>query len=79
VQSRYKISCRDTSEGIIVGTTGTLRRPQTLLLGRYDQDGLLRLVARSTQLHPVPVRHLAELLTAAAQGQLWDGVRFTTW
>lgn len=69
---------RGTTEGIIGAITGTLRRPQTLLLGRYDQDGSLRLVARSTQLHPDPARHLAAQLTAAVQGHPWEGVRFTT-
>ncbi|MFF7601268.1 ATP dependent DNA ligase [Streptomyces mirabilis] len=68
---------RDTTEGIIGGITGTLIRPQTLLLGRYDRDGSLRLVARSTQLHPDPARHLAERMTAAVHGHPWDGVRFT--
>ncbi|MFI8836344.1 ATP-dependent DNA ligase [Streptomyces afghaniensis] len=74
----YKIRRRDTTEGIIGAITGTLRRPQTLLLGRYDQDRSLRLVARSTQLHPEPARHLAAQLTAAAPGHPWESVRFTT-
>ncbi len=78
VRGWYKIRRRDTTEGIIGAVTGTLRRPLSLLLGRYDQEAVLRLVARSTQLHPETARHLAGRLTAARTGHPWQGVRFTT-
>ncbi|MFI6012164.1 ATP-dependent DNA ligase [Streptomyces sp. NPDC051243] len=78
VRGWYKIRRRDTTEGIIGGITGTLRRPHTLLLGRYDQDGTLRLVARSARLHPDLARQLAAQLTAAVPGHPWEDVRFTT-
>ncbi|MEV5177408.1 hypothetical protein AB0L10_41665 [Streptomyces flaveolus] len=77
MQRRYKIRRRDTTEGVIGGITGTLSRPQSLLLGRADQDGILRPVARSTELHPEAAQHLAELLVAAGSGHPWEGPRFT--
>ncbi|MDO0936487.1 hypothetical protein QQY66_34070 [Streptomyces sp. DG2A-72] len=69
---------RDSTEAIVGAITGTLRRPQAALLGRYNQDGVLRLVARSTPLHSEAARRLALHLTAAGRGHPWDGVRFTT-
>ncbi|BCM65725.1 hypothetical protein EASAB2608_01059 [Streptomyces sp. EAS-AB2608] len=72
-----KVRRRDTTEGIVGAITGTLRRPQSLLLGRYDQDGRLRPVARSTQLHPEHARRLADQLTAGQPQHPWEGVRFT--
>ncbi|MCZ0990370.1 ATP-dependent DNA ligase [Streptomyces diastatochromogenes] len=73
-----KIRRRSTTEGVVGAITGALRRPQSLLLGRYDQQGVLRPVARSAQLHPNHVRHIADQLTPAAPGHPWEGVRFTT-
>ncbi|MBV7700255.1 hypothetical protein [Streptomyces sp. TRM70350] len=55
-----------------------MHRPQTVLPGRYGQDGVLRLVARSTQLHPAAARRLADQLTVPGPGHPWEGVRFTT-
>ncbi|MGW0708968.1 ATP-dependent DNA ligase [Streptomyces sp. NPDC002643] len=78
VRGWYKIRRRDTTEGIVGAITGTLHRPQTVLLGRYDQDRVLRLVARSTQLHPEAARRLADQLTVAGPGHPWASVRFTT-
>ncbi|GAA0661876.1 hypothetical protein GCM10009535_46830 [Streptomyces thermocarboxydovorans] len=48
------------------------------MLGRYVRDGILRAVARSTELQPGQVRHLADHLIAAKRGHPWEGVRFTT-
>ncbi|MCC5480330.1 hypothetical protein [Streptomyces barringtoniae] len=47
-------------------------------MGRYDQDGALQVVARSTRLYPEAARSLAGRLTAASPGHPWEGVRFTT-
>ncbi|GAB2934107.1 ATP-dependent DNA ligase [Streptomyces heilongjiangensis] len=74
----YKIRRRDTAEGVVGAVTGSLRRPQTLLLGRYDHERVLRLVARSTLLHPDAVREVGTRLTAARPGHPWEGTRFTT-
>ncbi|MFJ8713841.1 ATP-dependent DNA ligase [Streptomyces violaceus] len=78
VRGWYKIRRRDTTEAIVGAITGTLRRPQAALLGRYDQDGVLRLVARTTPLHSEAARRLTDHLTAAERGHPWEGVRFTT-
>lgn len=78
VRGWYKIRRRDTTEAIVGGVTGALDRPRTALLGRYDQDGTLRLVARTTALHPEVARHLGDRLTAAGPGHPWEGVSFTT-
>ncbi|MFE6097762.1 hypothetical protein ACFQ7M_38245 [Streptomyces massasporeus] len=50
-----KVRSRATAEGIIGGVTGELTSPSTLLLGRYDAAGDLRLIARTTPL-PTVVR-----------------------
>lgn len=61
---------------MIGGVTGTLRRPQLLVLGRYDVDGRLRAVGRTTPLTPDAARQLADCLTEAGPGHPWTGVRF---
>ncbi|WP_435813586.1 ATP-dependent DNA ligase [Streptomyces sp. NBC_01310] len=75
-----KIRRRYTTETIVGAITGTLTRPQLLVLGRHDQDGRLRAVGRTVPLRPDAAREVAEHLTAAAPGHLWEGVRFSaTW
>lgn len=65
---------RDTAEGIIGAVTGTLTRPETVLIGRYTPDGELHLIARSTPL-AVPVRReLADLLRPADPTHPWHGM-----
>ncbi|MEU6594429.1 ATP-dependent DNA ligase [Streptomyces sp. NPDC046881] len=78
VRGWLKVRRRDTTEAIVGAITGTLARPGSLLLGRYDAVGALRAVARSTPLRPETARHLAAVgLTAAGPGHPWEGVRFT--
>ncbi|MFJ9703366.1 ATP-dependent DNA ligase [Streptomyces fradiae] len=74
----YKVRRRDTTEAVVGAITGTVRRPQTLVLGRLDQTGMLRPVGRSTPLRPDAARDLAERLTPAGPGHPWEGVRFMT-
>lgn len=78
VRGWYKVRRRDTTEGIIGAITGTLTRPKSVLLGRYDDAGGLRPVARSTPLRPETARQLAGQLTAAVPEHPWEGVRFMT-
>ncbi|WP_164493783.1 hypothetical protein [Streptomyces sp. ADI93-02] len=40
---------RNSTEALIGGVTGSLHRPQVLLLGRYNTTGRLRLVARPSR------------------------------
>ncbi|MFE6023847.1 ATP-dependent DNA ligase [Streptomyces sp. NPDC056441] len=76
----FKIRRRETTEAIIGGLTGTLRSPQLLVLGRYDTDGQLRAVGRTTPLKSDAARRLADHLTEAGPDHPWTGVRFTaTW
>ena len=72
-----KVRRRTTAEAIIGGITGTLRRPSSLMLGRLDQAGTLRVVGRSTPIHPDTARLAAEQLTPAGEGHPWEGRRFT--
>ncbi|MFD6876934.1 MULTISPECIES: ATP-dependent DNA ligase [unclassified Streptomyces] len=84
VTSRYlpgtrgwtKVKRRDTTEAIIGAITGTLTRPQLLILGRHDTTGRLRTVGRTVALRPDQARQVAEHLTAAGPGHPWAGVRF---
>ncbi|WP_251064895.1 ATP-dependent DNA ligase [Streptomyces sp. ISL-44] len=71
-----KIRRRDTTEAIIGAITGTLTRPQLLILGRHDETGRLRTVGRTVALRPDAARQVAEHLAAAGPGHPWEGVRF---
>ncbi|GGT30208.1 hypothetical protein GCM10010286_64180 [Streptomyces toxytricini] len=71
-----KIRRRDTTEAIIGAITGTLTRPQLLILGRYDDGGRLRAVARTAPLRPDQSRQVAEHLAPAGSGHPFEGVRF---
>ncbi|MFJ3861924.1 ATP-dependent DNA ligase [Streptomyces sp. NPDC090085] len=73
-----KIRRRNTTEAIIGAITGTLARPQLLVLGRHDATGRLRHVGRTVPLRPVAARTLAEHLTPAGSGHPWTGVRFSS-
>ncbi|MEU9035337.1 ATP-dependent DNA ligase [Streptomyces sp. NPDC048352] len=73
-----KIRRRDTTEAIIGAITGTLTRPQLLVLGRHDQDGRLRAVGRTVPLRPDAVRQVAEHVVAAGPGHPGAGVTFAS-
>lgn len=73
-----KIRRRDTTEAIVGAITGTLTRPQLLVLGRHDASGALRSVGRTTVLRPETARQFAGRLTPAGPDHPWAGVRFTT-
>jgi ATP-dependent DNA ligase len=72
-----KIRRRQSTEAIIGAITGTLPRPQLLILGRYDTEGRLRMVGQSTPLEPNAARQLAGHLTKAGPDHPWSGVHFT--
>ncbi|WSZ45606.1 ATP-dependent DNA ligase (plasmid) [Streptomyces sp. NBC_00868] len=71
-----KIRRRDTTEAIIGAITGTLTRPQLLVLGRHDEAGRLRAVGRTVPLRPDASRQVGEHLAAADPGHPWTGVKF---
>ncbi|WP_217231225.1 ATP-dependent DNA ligase [Streptomyces anulatus] len=73
-----KVRARETTEAVIGAITGTLGRPHLLVLGRYDSEGRLRHVGKTTGISPTAARQLADRLTAAAPGSHpWDGARFS--
>jgi hypothetical protein len=49
---RQRLRQRSSTEAIIGGVTGTIGRPETLLLGRYDADGVLRYIGHTRPLTP---------------------------
>ncbi|WP_333732570.1 ATP-dependent DNA ligase [Streptomyces sp. IBSBF 3010] len=77
VRGWTKVRRRETSESIIGGVTGSLQRPNVLLLGRYDNTGRLRLVGKTVPLKPAAAQDVAALLTPADPDHPWTGARFT--
>ncbi|MFJ8871303.1 ATP-dependent DNA ligase [Streptomyces sp. NPDC102473] len=75
--SWYKVRRRATTEAIIGGVTGSLRKPQVLLLGRFDMSGRLRMIGKTVPLKPAAAAEVADQLTAADTDHPWTGVRFS--
>ncbi|MEU6628450.1 ATP-dependent DNA ligase [Streptomyces parvus] len=74
-----KVRARQTTEAVIGAITGTLSRPRILVLGRYDAEGRLRYVGKTTEVSPAGVRDLVDHLTTAAGGaHPWEGARFSS-
>lgn len=71
-----KVRSRITSEAVIGGVTGSLAAPATLLLGRYDTGGDLRLVARTTVLPTAARRLVTQHLSPGGPSHPWHGRRF---
>ncbi|WP_254716471.1 ATP-dependent DNA ligase [Actinomadura sp. WMMB 499] len=66
-----KVKRRTTAEGIVGGVTGTRQAPESLILGRFDADGRLRVVARTTPLPPAARTELAAVLRPGAPDHPW--------
>ncbi|MGA8115498.1 MAG: ATP-dependent DNA ligase [Actinocatenispora sp.] len=64
-----KWRARQSSEAIVGGVTGTRRRPETLLLGRRDPAGRLRVVGRTVPLTGDQAAELGPLLTPPGVGR----------
>ncbi len=64
------------TEVVIGAITGTLARPQLLILGRHDQAGRLRAIGRTVPLRPDASRQIGDHLAATDTGHPWTGVRF---
>ncbi|MFD5079575.1 ATP-dependent DNA ligase [Streptomyces sp. NPDC058371] len=73
----YKLRSRASAEAVVGAVTGPLASPVSVLLGRYDQEGKLRLVARSTPLAAPMRRELGAVLVAAEPGHPWWNVTFS--
>ncbi|MFF4442423.1 ATP-dependent DNA ligase [Streptomyces sp. NPDC001621] len=76
VRGWKKHKVRETEEAIVGAFTGSPSAPRTLLLGRYDTDGRLRYIGRSTTLPQTAGRALAGLLTPAT-AHPWTGWTFS--
>ncbi|MEU9146720.1 ATP-dependent DNA ligase [Streptomyces sp. NPDC048349] len=74
----HKLKHRDTTEAIIGAVTGTLPRPQLLVLGRHDPDGHLHTIGRTAPLRPEAARLVGGNLTVAGPGHPWTGLRFAS-
>ncbi|MEH0450191.1 ATP-dependent DNA ligase [Streptomyces sp. B21-102] len=72
---KYKV--RETREAIVGAITGSLAVPRTLLLGRYDDQGRLQYVGRTTTLAQAAGAAVAGLLTAGRRGHPWTGWSFS--
>ncbi|GAB2622804.1 hypothetical protein GCM10027168_63490 [Streptomyces capparidis] len=72
-----KIRSRHTTEALIGAITGHPTHPTTLLLGRWDTVGLLRLVARTTPLTDTVAGDVARVLAPAGPSHPWCGMRIT--
>ncbi|QKG18723.1 ATP-dependent DNA ligase [Actinomadura verrucosospora] len=75
----WKVKHRATTEAIIGGVTGSIAVPQTLILGRYERGGRLRVVGRTSPLPPSASHSLAALLTAAGDDHPWPSVLPAGW
>jgi hypothetical protein len=64
--------------GALAGITGSLTSPQTLLLGRDDTSGRLRLVTRTAPLPTAHRREIADRISVDGPGRPWQGRRFST-
>nr|WP_231632877.1 ATP-dependent DNA ligase [Streptomyces clavuligerus] len=72
-----KLRARITAEGIIGAVTGAVTAPQSLLLGRLDTAGRLRLVGRSTPLPGKAAAELGGVLRPAGAEHPWWGRTFS--
>jgi ATP-dependent DNA ligase len=72
---KYKV--RVTTEAVVGAITGSLTVPRTVLLGRYDHQGRLQYVGRSTTLSQTAGRALADHLVPPADAHPWEGWTFS--
>ncbi|MCZ4611347.1 ATP-dependent DNA ligase [Streptomyces sp. Lzd4kr] len=72
-----KYKRRDTTEAIVGAVTGPPDHPRTLLLGRYDADGQLHYVGRTTTLAKTIGSTIAPLLPPAGNEHPWTGWTFS--
>ncbi|MFG2134959.1 hypothetical protein ACGFNV_45465 [Streptomyces sp. NPDC048751] len=72
-----KYQVLETSEAIVGAITGSLAVPRTLLLGRYDDEGRLQYVGRTTTLARAAGASVAGLLAPGRRGHPWTGWSFS--
>lgn len=62
---------RDTFEVVVGAVTGTLTQPGELILGRYDDDGELVIIGRTSPINRGMARSLTPLLRPATSEHPW--------
>lgn len=72
-----KCRSRSTHDAVIGAVTGPITMPHTVLLGRWDQGGRLRLVARSTSLPRALRQQIGGVLGTATADHPWREVTFS--
>ncbi|MGW0424728.1 hypothetical protein [Streptomyces sp. NPDC003015] len=72
---KYKV--HETTEAIVGAVTGSLTAPRGLLLGRYDDHGLLQYIGRTTTLTRAASAAVAGQLASAQHGHPWTGWSFS--
>jgi ATP-dependent DNA ligase len=77
VRGWNKLRARTTTEAVIGAVTGTLRCPMSLLLGRFDAGGRLRMIGRTTPLRRAASSELGGVLRPAGRDHPWHGRRFS--
>ncbi|MEV6810064.1 ATP-dependent DNA ligase [Streptomyces sp. NPDC051132] len=76
VRSWRKYKTRETTEAVVGAIAGSLAAPRTLL-GRYDDEGRLQYVGRTTTLAKTAGTAVAGMLHRASHGHPWMGWTFS--
>jgi ATP-dependent DNA ligase len=84
-RSWAKLRHRSSTEALVCGVTGTLARPETVLLGRRDATGTIRYAGRTRPLGDAVRRELSSVLRPPGAGrqqrppQLWPQPLPASW
>ena len=62
---------RTTEEALVGAVIGPINRPESVVAGRYTEDGTLVIVGRSVPLSAAQATSLAAVLQAAGPGHPW--------
>jgi hypothetical protein len=76
VQRRLKVRARASAEAVVASVTGRVAAPSTLLLGRYDEAGRLRFIARTAPLSATARGEVGSLLSPGGAEHPWQHRRF---
>jgi ATP-dependent DNA ligase len=75
-RSWLKYKPKTSAEAVVGAVSGSLERPGSLLLGRFDRSGRLRFVGRTSTLPSAAAAALGPRLTPGADEHPWRGLRF---
>lgn len=80
VRGWQKIKRHESTEAIVGGVTGTLDRPESLVLGRiHRSDGQLHVAGRTTDLSPDAADRIAERIRPAGEEHPWPAQLPPSW